>query len=66
MSRPLIKALALLYPKDWRERYADELFALCQELLESHKTSRLRLVVGLVASAFVERARGACARRTAA
>ena len=66
MNRRLLRVLVLLYPRDWRKRYGDELAALCQELLESDKTTRLRLVLGLGTSACAERARCALAagRRT--
>jgi hypothetical protein len=60
-SRRLFRVLLLLYPKGWRERYGQELAALCQDLVERGETSRLRLVVGLGPSALVERLRSVCA-----
>jgi carboxyl-terminal processing protease len=59
MSRRLVRTLVLLYPKKWRERYEDELAALSEELLVEGQTTRLRLVVGICASASMERVRGA-------
>ena len=63
MSRRLFGVLTLLYPKKWRERYEDEMAELCREVLRAGESTRLRLVVGLSASALVERVR--CARAAA-
>jgi len=49
--------LARLYPKAWRERYADEVNDLSVELLAAHEVTRPRLALELIRSAFTERIR---------
>ena len=57
MSGRLFRSLALLYPKTWRERYADEVADLSAELLAAGEVTRPRLVLELLGSAFAERVR---------
>jgi hypothetical protein len=49
------RCLAKLYPKAWRERYADEVNDLSAELLAAHEVTRPRLALELVRSGFAER-----------
>jgi len=57
MTRPLSHLVVALYPRSWRRRYGDELADLCQEYLESGKSTRFRLTVGVAGSAFMQRFR---------
>jgi len=56
--RRLLRLLLVLYPRSWRERYADEVADLTDDLLASGETSFLRAAVGLAASGLRERPRG--------
>jgi len=47
--------LERLYPKGWRERYAEEVNDLSSELLAAREVTRPRLALELVRSAFAER-----------
>ena len=49
------RCLAKLYPRAWRERYADEVNDLSAELLAAHEVTRPRLALELVRSGFAER-----------
>jgi hypothetical protein len=49
--------ILLVYPREWRERYGDEVRELSQELASTGHASWWRLVVGLLLSGFVERIR---------
>ena len=49
------RCLAKLYPRAWRERYADEVTDLSAELLAAHEVTRPRLALELVRSGFAER-----------
>ena len=46
MSGRLFRSLALLYPKTWRERYADEVADLSAELLAAGEVTLTAVGVG--------------------
>jgi hypothetical protein len=57
MNSWLFRSLVALYPKAWRERYADEVGDLSAELLEAGETTRLHLALELARSSLAERVR---------
>jgi hypothetical protein len=57
MRGRLLRAIFLIYPRTWRERYGDEVGELTDELAATNQTPSWRLALGLVLSALVERAR---------
>ena len=54
MSRRLFHLLNTLYPRAWRERYADELGDLCDEFVEAGELARGRLTLNIVVAAGAE------------
>jgi protein-S-isoprenylcysteine O-methyltransferase Ste14 len=50
-----VKRILALYPRDWRERYGDEIADLADELVRMGDTTTARARLGLVAGAAVER-----------
>jgi protein-S-isoprenylcysteine O-methyltransferase Ste14 len=50
-----VKRILALYPRDWRERYGDEVADLAAELIWMGETTTARARLGLVAGAAVER-----------
>jgi hypothetical protein len=63
MTRRLSSLVVALYPRSWRRRYGAELADLCHECLESGESTRLRLTVGLIGSAVVQRLRALASPR---
>jgi phosphoserine phosphatase len=57
MSRRLFALVTALYPRAWRERYAEELSDLCEEFVDAGETTRLRLALTILFAAAVERFR---------
>jgi hypothetical protein len=57
MSARVFRWLSALYPRAWRDRYADELADLCDEFVEAGEIARWRLVMNIVAAASAERLR---------
>ena len=57
MSRRLFALVTALYPRAWRERYAEELSDLCGEFVEVGETTRLHLALTILFAAAVERFR---------
>lgn len=55
--RRLLHALLRLYPRPWRDRYADETAALLDDLLTAERPGRARLALDLLAGAAKERVR---------
>jgi hypothetical protein len=53
----LFRSLLMLYPKNWRERYSEEVADLSAELLAAGEVSQSRLALELTKSALAERAR---------
>jgi hypothetical protein len=62
----LFRSLLMLYPKNWRERYSEEVADLSAELLAADEVSRSRLALELTTSALAERARSWNRTRTLA
>jgi hypothetical protein len=56
-GRSLVDRLLRLYPRDWRDRYGDEVRDLVDELIEKGEFSPTRITVSLVVSALVQRVR---------
>ncbi len=50
-----MKRILALYPRDWRERYGDEVSDLADELVRMGETTPARARLGLVGGAAVER-----------
>lgn len=50
-----MKRIVALYPRDWRERYGDEVADLADELVRMGETTAARARLGLAAGAAVER-----------
>jgi hypothetical protein len=58
MAAPsLVDRVLRLYPRQWRDRYGDELRDLVDELAEAGEFSKFRLAAGLIFSAVVQRFR---------
>jgi hypothetical protein len=57
MSRRLFALVTALYPRAWRERYAEELSDLCEEFVDAGETTRLHLALTILFAAAVERFR---------
>jgi hypothetical protein len=57
MRERFARRILLVYPREWRERYGDEVRELSQELASTGHSSWWRLAVGLLLSGFVERMR---------
>jgi PASTA domain len=57
MRRRLAHRVLGLYPREWRDRYGEELRDLSDELLRKHEFSPFQLTGSLVSSALVERVR---------
>lgn len=60
MNRNFVKTVTFLYPKAWRERYAEELADLCEECLGCEEMDRLHLGTSLIASGLLQRLRAFC------
>lgn len=60
MNRNFVKTVTFLYPKAWRERYAEELADLCEECLDCEEMNRLHLGTSLIASGLLQRLRAFC------
>jgi hypothetical protein len=56
-SRSFVDRVLLLYPRDWRDRYGDELRDLVGELAASGEFSKTKLAAGLIFSALVQQFR---------
>jgi Isoprenylcysteine carboxyl methyltransferase (ICMT) family len=52
-----VKRILALYPRDWRERYGDEVADLANELVQMGETTAARARLDLAAGAAVERGR---------
>jgi hypothetical protein len=55
MSRRLFTLVTALYPRAWRERYAEEMSDLCEEFVNAGETTRLRLASAILVTAVAER-----------
>ena len=56
-GRSLVDRLIRLYPRDWRDRYGDEVRDLVDELIATDEFSLPRIVAGLFVSALAQRGR---------
>lgn len=56
-GRSLVDRLLHLYPRDWRDRYGDEVRDLVDELIATDEFSPSRIAVSLFVSALVQRVR---------
>ena len=57
MSDRLFRLLSALYPRAWRERYANEFTDLCEEFIDAGESARWRLAVNILVAASSERLR---------
>ena len=57
MGRRLARRILGLYPRIWRDRYGEEMRDLSDELFTTGEFSSIRLALGLLSSALVERVR---------
>jgi len=57
MSSRVFRLLSALYPRAWRDRYANELADLCEEFVEAGEIARWQLALNVVAAASAERLR---------
>jgi PASTA domain len=55
--RSLTERVLRIYPKNWRDRYGDEVRALMVEVTEKGEFSTLRLIAGLAVGAVTQRVR---------
>jgi hypothetical protein len=60
MSSRVFRLLSALYPRAWRDRYANELPDLCEEFVEAGEIARWQLALNVVAAASAERAIDSC------
>lgn len=48
MSRRIFNLFIGLYPRRWRDRYADELYDLCEELINEGDATRFRIATAII------------------
>jgi hypothetical protein len=65
VSRRIFNLFVGLYPRRWRHRYADELYDLCEELINGGDATRFRIATAIIVSAAGQRAHALRARRRA-
>jgi hypothetical protein len=57
MSRRLFSLVTAVYPRSWRDRYAEELSDLCEDFADRGEARRLHLAAALLLAGIAERSR---------